>query len=83
MLTCVIEDNGVGRRKAGLLKSKSAQKHKSMGLQITAERLTLLTGTGSPGHFFDIEDLYDPEGHPAGTRVVLKIRINHPAGEPA
>jgi LytS/YehU family sensor histidine kinase len=83
MLTCIIEDNGVGRKKAGMLKSKSAQKHKSMGLQITAERLNLLTGTGAPGHFFDIEDLYDAKGNSTGTRVVLKIRINHPAGEPA
>ena len=83
LLTCIIQDNGVGRQKAGLLKSKSAQKHKSMGLQITAERLTLLTGADAPGHFFNIEDLYDGEGRPAGTRVVLKIRISSPAGEPA
>jgi len=66
-----------------MMKSKSAQKHKSMGLQITAERLNLLTGPGAPGHFFNIEDLYDEEGRPAGTRVVLKIRINSAAGEPA
>lgn len=83
MLTCIIQDNGVGRQKAGMLKSKSAQKHKSMGLQITAERLNLLTGTGAPGHFFNIEDLYDAAGGPAGTRVVLKIRINSAAEEPA
>jgi hypothetical protein len=83
MLTCIIQDNGVGRQKAGMLKSKSAQKHKSMGLQITAERLNLLTGSDAPGHFFNIEDLYDEEGRPAGTRVVLKIRISSAAGEPA
>lgn len=75
ILTCIIQDNGIGRQRAGILKSKSAQKHKSMGLQITAERLNLLTGNGSPGHYFDIEDLYDEEGQPTGTRVVLKIRI--------
>jgi len=75
ILTCIIRDNGVGRQRAGILKSKSAQKHKSMGLQITAERLNLLTGNGSPGHYFDIEDLYDEDGHPAGTKVILKIRI--------
>jgi len=82
LLTCIIRDNGVGRQKAELLKSKSAQKHKSMGLQITAERLALLTSKGMPGHFFNIEDLYDEEGRPAGTQVVLKIRISTPAGEP-
>ncbi len=81
MLTCIIQDNGVGRQKAGMLKSKSAQKHKSMGLQITAERLRLLAGAGTPGHYFDIEDLYDKDGNPAGTRVVLKINIHYPATE--
>lgn len=81
MLTCYIEDNGVGRQKAGMMKSKSAQKHKSMGLQITAERLRLLAGSGAPGHYFDIEDLYDKEGNPAGTRVILKIKIHYPAAE--
>ena len=81
LLTCIIQDDGVGRTRAGTLKSKSAQKHKSMGLQITAERLALLTDKGAPGHFFDIEDLYDQQGDPAGTRVVLKIRISSPAGE--
>jgi tetratricopeptide (TPR) repeat protein len=80
ILCCIIQDNGIGREKARTLKSKSAQKHKSMGLQITAERLTLLTGNGSPGHFFDIEDLYDEEGRPAGTKVVLKIRVSTPTG---
>lgn len=81
-LVCIIRDNGIGRRRAAQLKSKSAEKHKSMGLQITAERLALLTGTGEPGHFFRIEDLYDAEGNAAGTQVVLTIKINSPAGEP-
>jgi hypothetical protein len=54
-----------------------------MGLQITAERMALLTCTGEPGHFFRIEDLYDVEGAPAGTQVILTIKINSPTCEPA
>ncbi|HXO75711.1 MAG TPA: hypothetical protein VN824_10760, partial [Puia sp.] len=81
-LLCIIRDNGIGRKRAAQLKSKSAEKHKSMGLQITAERLALLTGTGEAGHFFRIEDLYDAEGNATGTQVVLTIKINSPAGEP-
>jgi LytS/YehU family sensor histidine kinase len=76
MLTCIIQDNGIGRKKAGQLKSKSAEKHKSMGLQITAERLALMTGKDGSGHSFTIEDLYDGEGRPAGTRVILTIRVS-------
>jgi tetratricopeptide (TPR) repeat protein len=82
-LTCVIRDNGIGRREAGQLRSKSAEKHKSMGLQITAERMALLTSADESRPFFLIEDLYDEAGEPMGTRVTLIVRVNYPAGEPA
>jgi tetratricopeptide (TPR) repeat protein len=77
ILTCTIRDNGIGRRRAGLLKSKSAEKHKSMGLQITAERMALLTGKGETAQFFKIEDLYDDDGEAAGTEVALTIGVNN------
>ena len=83
MLTCVVRDNGIGRKSAGMLKSKSAEKHKSMGLQITAERMALLTGPGESQPFFQIDDLYDETGTPTGTQVTLKIKISYPTGEPA
>jgi tetratricopeptide (TPR) repeat protein len=83
VLTCIIRDNGIGRRKAALLKSKSVEKHKSMGLQITAERMALLTGTDAKKPFFTIEDLYDEHGNAAGTQVTLTIRVYHHSGEPA
>jgi tetratricopeptide (TPR) repeat protein len=83
LLTCEIRDDGIGRKRAALLKSKSAEKHKSMGLQITAERMALLTGAGEPKHFFHIDDLYDGQGNPAGTQVTLTIKINQPTGERA
>lgn len=82
VLTCIVRDNGVGRKRAGMLKSKSAEKHKSMGMQITAERMALLGGPGEPQPFFQIEDLYDETGAPAGTQVTLSIKINYPTGEP-
>ena len=82
-LTCVVRDNGVGRRHAAMLKSKSAERHKSMGMQITAERMALLSGVEMTRPFFVIEDLYDEHGEPAGTLVTLTVKINHQAGEPA
>jgi LytS/YehU family sensor histidine kinase len=81
VLTCVIRDNGIGRKKAALLKSKSVEKHKSMGLQITAERMALLTGAGIEAPFFTIRDLYDEYGEATGTEVTLKIRVYVHAGE--
>ena len=73
ILTCAIIDNGVGRNKAAEIKSKSAEKQKSMGLQITRERLALLNKNHNEQTFFDIEDITDNGGKSAGTRVILKM----------
>ena len=73
ILTCIITDNGIGRYKAAMIKSKSAEKQKSMGLQITAGRLALLSQEKEEKAFFNIEDLSDEQGNAAGTRVILKI----------
>ena len=73
LLICIITDNGVGRERAELLKSKSAEKQKSMGLKITTERLSLLNNNSNQQTFFTIEDLTDEKGNATGTRVHLKI----------
>ncbi len=75
ILNCIIEDNGVGRIKAAELKSKSAENKKSLGLQITKERLALLNKDSNETAFFEMEDLYDSRGNANGTRVILKIRL--------
>ena len=72
ILTCIITDDGIGRTKAAMNKSKSAEKQKSMGLQITKERLALLNRDIHKQAFF-IEDILDDEGNAAGTRVILKM----------
>jgi tetratricopeptide (TPR) repeat protein len=72
-LTCIITDNGIGRSKAAQIRSKSAEKQKSMGLKITTERLAFLNKDQDKKTFFNIEDIIDMEGKPAGTRVVLKM----------
>ncbi|MEJ0102137.1 MAG: histidine kinase [Bacteroidota bacterium] len=72
-LYCVITDNGVGRQKAGLMKSKFSEKQKSLGLQITKDRLALLNYGINESFFFNIEDLIDDDEHAAGTRVTVKI----------
>jgi hypothetical protein len=73
ILNCTITDNGVGRNKAAKIKSKSAVTQKSMGLQITTERLALLNKNTDEPTFFSIEDITDDEGKSAGTRVILKM----------
>ncbi|MEP7375852.1 MAG: histidine kinase [Chitinophagaceae bacterium] len=73
LLNCYISDNGVGRKTAEALKSRSIVKQKSMGMQITAGRLALLNKDAEQTTFF-VEDLVDAEGRAAGTRVILKIK---------
>jgi len=70
---CTITDNGIGRA-AALQNTKSTENKKSMGLQITVERLALHNNGNGEDTFFKIEDLIDNEGKAAGTKVILKIR---------
>jgi len=71
-LHCIIADNGIGRKKSEELKSKSAEKQRSMGLQLTAERIALLN-RNDKNAYLHIEDLVDADGKAAGTKVILEI----------
>ena len=73
LLFCRITDNGIGRREAGLIKSKSAETNKSMGMTKTVARLSLLNQHSDEKSFFSLEDITDESGQDCGTRVVLKI----------
>jgi hypothetical protein len=67
-----ITDNGIGRRKSAEIKAQSGgQTHRSFGMNITSERLSKLN---QPQEAI-IEDLYDANGLPAGTRVKLSLKL--------
>jgi len=74
-LSCIIEDNGIGRAKAKELKSQIDQSHKSVALAITKERLDLLRTGKAVKNSLQIIDLKDAEGKACGTRVELIIPI--------
>jgi ligand-binding sensor domain-containing protein len=74
ILICIIEDNGVGRSFARASESKSVEKNKSMGIQITRQRLSFINGNSEiAGNDFVIEDLFDDIGRAAGTKVILRL----------
>ena len=75
MLYCKITDDGIGRKKAGELKSKSAAGHKSMGMQITAKRIAMLWQNENAQTQIKINDLVLPDGNAGGTEVILKIPV--------
>ena len=72
-LYCVIKDNGIGRKMASELKSQLSEHHKSMGLQITKERLAIMGQQQSKESTVNIEDLSDESGKAAGTKVTIRI----------
>ena len=70
-----ITDNGIGREKAAALASKSATRHKSMGLRITAHRIAILQNSQTLTSPVTINDLVDSEGNAAGTEVLIKMPV--------
>jgi hypothetical protein len=78
-LNCCITDNGIGRKKAAELKSKSVEKHKSLGLKITSDRLSLLNKDQNGAQAYIMEDVLDEKGEISGTRINLKIRYKENA----
>lgn len=73
-LKIIIEDNGVGRKNASELKSSTSHAGKSLGMQLTEERLKVLS---EGNNTIRIIDLSDAENKPAGTRVELEIELKN------
>ena len=68
-----IADNGVGRAEAEKLKERKVLKRKSVGIDITKERLANFSKDYQNSFEVEIIDLYDDNGNPSGTKVVLHI----------
>lgn len=68
-----IIDNGVGRGVAQTNKENRVLKRKSVGIRITKERLANFSKDYQNNFEVDIIDIFDDEGNPKGTKVVLDI----------
>lgn len=75
LLEVVITDNGIGREKAAVLKSKESNRHKSFGIKMTNERLQVINQLYDIQTKVTITDLYNADHLPAGTRVVIQIPV--------
>lgn len=73
LVEAIIEDNGVGRKKAEELHSKTSLRKKSYGTEITRSRIKTLNKTSELQTSFEIIDLYDENENAAGTKVLIKI----------
>ncbi len=68
-----ITDNGVGREAAEIIKEGRVLKRKSVGIDITKERLANFSKDFQNSFKVEIEDLYDENDNASGTRVNLRI----------
>lgn len=71
-----ITDNGIGREKAMLLKSKSALENKSFGMSITQDRISTYNKMGGHKMKVSISDIKTTSGEVGGTRVLIQIIMN-------
>ena len=72
-LVCVVEDNGIGRKKARSMQKKKASSNRSTSsTKVIMHRLALI---GHDRAQLVFKDLYGPDGQPAGTRVILKTPL--------
>ena len=75
-LLCVIEDNGIGRKKAAELKEQKQKNHKrSMGMQITQDRIEIINKLYNMNASINIYDMQDELGNAKGTKVELIIPV--------
>ncbi|MEO6540209.1 MAG: histidine kinase, partial [Ferruginibacter sp.] len=68
---CIITDNGIGRGKMRLPGHDAFTETKSYGMDIVNKRLKVISQGEEP--MLEVEDLYETNGSPAGTRVTLRL----------
>ncbi len=69
----VITDNGVGRTVAEEIKQNKVLKRKSVGIDITKERLANFSKDYQNSSSIEIEDLFDENNQASGTKVIIRI----------
>ncbi len=70
----VIQDNGVGRIQAAAYNRHNKPGHKSVGLQITEDRILRFNRPQKANGAILFTDLYDENHQPAGTKVEIRIK---------
>lgn len=69
-----IRDNGVGREKAKVYNMQNKPYHKSVGLKITEERISMYNDQSARKECINIVDIYDENSKPGGTKVEIILK---------
>ena len=75
-ITISITDNGVGRKVSKEINKQKTIKRKSVGIELTKERLENFSKRYTNMYNIKIEDLHDEDGKASGTKVILDIPIH-------
>ncbi|RXK62232.1 hypothetical protein ESA94_04265 [Lacibacter luteus] len=75
VLECIVEDNGIGRDKAGKLKAVNPIEYQSRGMSLTAERVELLNRNADRKIVIIVKDLTNESGEACGTSVSVKFPV--------
>jgi len=70
-----IVDNGIGREAAFKIKESKSLKRRSIGIDLTKERLQNFSAQFQNNYLLNYTDLLDEEGNVSGTKVTLQIPI--------
>jgi ligand-binding sensor domain-containing protein len=71
-----IEDNGIGRAQSMAYTERNRPSHKSLGLDITRERIGIMNRRHGREATLEFVDLQDEKLEAAGTLVILTIRVS-------
>jgi ligand-binding sensor domain-containing protein len=74
-MVVTVEDDGIGRDEAARIKAQRTTVHSSKGMQVNADRLSLLKELELEGSSVVIDDLVDREGKALGTRVTITLPL--------
>lgn len=75
VLQVIVEDNGVGRKRAQEINKSRKKNHKSFSAEANKKRLEILNSGNRNPIVVDFIDKVDLEGNSTGTRVILRIPI--------
>ncbi|WP_231632456.1 tetratricopeptide repeat protein [Mangrovimonas sp. TPBH4] len=74
-VTISITDNGIGRIESEKINKNKLLKRKSVGIALTKARLSNFYKTYTSPYKIEVENLYDTNHKPAGTKVIIHIPI--------
>ncbi|MDQ3110850.1 MAG: histidine kinase [Bacteroidota bacterium] len=76
ILYCVVQDNGIGRKRSMELKLEKDGLHKSVGMSNTRERLEIINQVNNSEMSVNVSDVLNENGEICGTKVEIHIPIS-------